>query len=412
MDVVVHAVKQLEDNPWSPHSKSLRGILEEKVSPDVLDILVFETAGRIQLQADLTITTDNIVIAGESAPWPGIFITDYTFEIQDAKNVHLRHLNIWGLNHRHDRDGPQLQDFDTLRLQAKDPAKPMTGIEVYRCFIGFGTDETVSNWHFQDARTDLHSTLWIENIIAYGLNRAGHPEGDHSKGMIIGEGTGQNTVLRNLFAYNNDRNPIVGAAPTLVANNIILGSSRRAISSGDGVITTSIQNNVMLGYRDSLMLENQFKSIFAATNTPKPGSQIHIDGWFGWHGLDHPDDVYFKGTNDQYRVPSPPAGVPTATVFPTTDVVSMVLPVIGPRHRHPIADALVAEAQGLWDGTGQQKLFRIDHESEAGVDWNEIPSVEAERTIGHEVPVDLDETNWRDWLDQLAQGDIAQDTPN
>jgi hypothetical protein len=67
-----------------------------------------------------------------------------------------------------------------------------------------------------------------DSLLAWGLDRANHPKGKHSKGALIcsmdSDGDcGRITLLRNLFAHNRDRNPDVkgtSIGPVEIVNNV------------------------------------------------------------------------------------------------------------------------------------------------------------------------------------------------
>ncbi len=78
----------------------------------------------------------------------------------------------------------------------------------------------------------MHDVTFSNCIIAEALRNVGHSKGEHSNGMLIGKFTKNIAVIRNLFAHNALRNPLLtGSSSTVVINKVVY-DTRGAIHSG------------------------------------------------------------------------------------------------------------------------------------------------------------------------------------
>ena len=105
----------------------------------------------------------------------------------------------------HGADPEQLDSLDIWGGQGSDYHE---NIIVDHCSVGWGVDE-----NFSTAYT-LRKVTISHNLIHEGLMNAGHPKGQHSKGLFVwGKYSPNMTVSlhHNFLAHNYDRNPLVTA---------------------------------------------------------------------------------------------------------------------------------------------------------------------------------------------------------
>lgn len=194
---------------------SLRACVEAK-GPRVC---IFRTSGTVELNTPLQ-PRSMLYVAGQTAPGDGI-------QLRMAGSRHGP-LVIHGV---HDIVVRFLKLRPGARARQSANVDAVTVENASRVYLGnlsmmFATDET-ANIHVSDG-TASDITL-ADNIIALSLDHANHPDGRHSKGVLIcsGDGTknacGRISLLRNIVAHHRDRNPDVKATregPVEVVNNI------------------------------------------------------------------------------------------------------------------------------------------------------------------------------------------------
>jgi hypothetical protein len=88
------------------------------------------------------------------------------------------------------------------------------------CSLSWATDEVVNSWY------DAHHITIQWSIISEGLHCSTHPDGCHSKGMLLGsEGSHSISIHHNLFAHNHERSPRIKTNGLVdVVNNVIYNS--------------------------------------------------------------------------------------------------------------------------------------------------------------------------------------------
>ena len=178
-------------------------------------IVVFEVGGVIDLSetgGELDPESDNMIVAGQTAPGPGITLIKGTFEI-DGENVVVQHIRS--------RAGTETAPGASGEGDAADSiaiADGSSNVVVDHCTASWGTDENLS---CGDTASDV---TFSNNLIAHGLAAPGlHPDGEeHSNGTLVGHDTEGMAILGNLYAHDNDRNPrLKGGTRSVVANNVV-----------------------------------------------------------------------------------------------------------------------------------------------------------------------------------------------
>lgn len=214
----------------STREGSLRWCLNQNGTKTIL----FKVSGTIFLTSNLSISKDNVTIAGQSAPGDGICIGGFPVSLS-ANNVIIRYLRF--------RMG------DSLDSNA-DGADALGGrykknIIVDHCSMSWSTDECVSIYGNEN------STLqWC--IVSESLRLSGHTKGAHGYGGIWG---GKNASFHhNLMAHHDSRVPRLGP------------STETQLSE-----YTDIRNNVYYNYAGEGCYGAENMNVNIVNNFYKPG---------------------------------------------------------------------------------------------------------------------------------------------
>lgn len=186
------------------------GTLRDCIAKGFPRVCVFEVSGRIKLSKELVITQPNLIIAGQTAPSPGILVSNAGITVK-SHHVRIEHIAVRAGD---DSAGPDPRSRDSLSIQTSSAYQ----VKLRNLSLSWGVDENFST--YQGVKD-----ITIENsIISEGLMNSIHPKGSHSMGALVGE-SARNVVFRNnLLAANNDRNirwkfDTTGA----MINNVIYG---------------------------------------------------------------------------------------------------------------------------------------------------------------------------------------------
>jgi hypothetical protein len=178
---------------------------------------VFEVSGRIQLQSNLIVGSPFITIAGQSAPAPGILVTGGTLRIEThdvlVQHVFFRPGDENTLSPYDSRDGVGLRAYHD----------DVYNVVLDRISVSWAIDENIGMYIGKAGRTMRDVTI-SNSIISEALANSKHSDGLHSMGLLVGEHIKNVSVLRNLFATNHKRNPMLkGGVTAEVMNNVVYG---------------------------------------------------------------------------------------------------------------------------------------------------------------------------------------------
>jgi len=189
---------------------SLRAALEATGPRTV----IFEVGGMIDLSDDIYITSPYLTVAGQTAPSPGITLRYAGLQIQthDVLVQHLR-IRVGDLvtpSSLGQRDGIQIQNQNT----------PPYNVVIDHVSLSWNTDKNMSTWYA------LHDVTISHSIIAEPLWDAR----GQNYNLLIGDYSTNVTVLGNMFAHSDERNPYAkGATGTVVVNNLLYDFSQVGI---------------------------------------------------------------------------------------------------------------------------------------------------------------------------------------
>ncbi|HPR32538.1 MAG TPA: hypothetical protein PLK12_10595 [Prolixibacteraceae bacterium] len=323
-------------------------------------IVVFEVGGVINLSGIiLRINNPYITIAAQTAPSPGITLVNGSLNIS-TNDVILQHIMIRPGSGGHET-GWEPDGLSTVGAN---------NVLIDHCSFSWAVDEncSASGDRFkgnnpEEWRMNTSHDITISNcIIAEGLSYATHSKGQHSMGSLIHDNATNIAVIKNLYASNNDRNPLFKAgAMGVVVNNYIYNPGSAAIRysevesewEGHEIIPgkmTVMGNVLQLGPSSKsiplLKAGNGSCSIYMSENLAKDIKGGNI--------------AKYSGLTEN-RVSEPPIWCNNIDVIPCRDVKDVVLEAAGARpwNRDPIDARIV---QSAIDGTGKI----INSEAEVG----------------------------------------------
>ncbi len=161
------------------------GSFRAAVSGTAKKIVVFDVAGVIPLESDLTIGA-NTTILGQTAPYPGITLRYYTVR-PNGNNIIMRFIRV--------RRG---QEKDVNDGADATWARNFTGMIIDHCSFSWSIDEVAS---FYD--NNNFTMQWC--TLGESLNNAGHGKGAHGYGGIWGGKLA--SFHHNMIAHTNNRAP-------------------------------------------------------------------------------------------------------------------------------------------------------------------------------------------------------------
>ncbi len=340
-------------------------------------VIEFTVGGMIDLGGrSLKVAQPFVTIAGETAPSPGITLTNGGMGV-GTHDVIVRHIRIRpGAGTRAPKSGWEVDGLAT--------GGGAHDVIVDRCSLTWATDEnlsasgprfngaTVAEWR----KNTSHRITFSHCIIGEGLNESTHAKGSHSKGTLVHDNASDIAIVGNLYISNDDRNPFFkGGARGVVVNNLIHNPGRRvmqfALNPGEwtghpferGVML--IVGNVArkgastaakiaflesMGPADVLLRDNQF---FDASGAGLPVSVMRRDREKGL--------VAHEIGTDLRMLDTPPFWPSRLKARPATETAEWVLANAGARawDRDAIDRRLIEEAR-----TGGGRI--IDFESEVG----------------------------------------------
>ena len=305
---------------------SLRAALEATGPRTV----IFEVGGMIDLSDDIYITSPYLTVAGQTAPSPGITLRYAGLQIQ-THDVLVQHLRI--------RVGdlvvpPSLGQRDCIQIQNQNT--PPYNVVIDHVSLSWNTDKNMSTWY------PLHDVTISHSIISEPL-WAGRSQ---NYNLLVGDYSTNITVLGNLFAHANERNPYdKGATSAVVVNNLIYDPGILATTFSDydnsgGTILASVVGNVLIAGPSTT--DSTLVSIVAAGSFPlQPGSRVYI------HDNVAPRQLYVSSGYAWAVVGTPPVSLAGLAILPSSQVEAWVRGTAGarPADRDAVDLRLLTEEQ-------------------------------------------------------------------
>jgi hypothetical protein len=163
-----------------------------------------------------------ITIAGETAPSPGITLTNAGVAVA-THDVIMRHIHV-----RPGAEGHALKSG--WEVDGLSTVQGAYDVIIDHCSFSWATDENLSasGPRFEGAtakewrENTSHRITFSQCLIAEGLRNSAHAKGPHSMGSLIHDNTSDIFIYGNLYLSNNARNPLFkGGARGAVVNNFI-----------------------------------------------------------------------------------------------------------------------------------------------------------------------------------------------
>jgi len=234
------------------------GSLRSAIYKNVPRIVVFEVSGVIELKRTLRVFNPYLFIAGQTAPYPGITLKNYSLGIS-SHDILIQGLKIRpGIASGKQIDGINIAD-DSTKLY---------NIVVDHCSISWATDENIGILNGGNGITI--SNCIISEALTYK---------NHSCGLLA-MNTGQISIIKNLFVHNADRNPLVrgDSQEALIANNLIYNSDTHALYFGSRgpkglpLKATALNNFYLPG------IQNRNGYIISISSEIHVGSRLFLKG--------------------------------------------------------------------------------------------------------------------------------------
>lgn len=342
-------------------NSSGKGSLREAVDFKGPRIVVFDVSGYIDitLGGEIRVRNPYLTIAGQTAPSPGIFLKGNGLSIR-THDVLVQHI---GIRVGDDPRGERGSQRDGLEI-ADQPEGSNTcyNVVIDHVSVSWGVDENMSV--IQGAKN-----ITIANSInSEALDSPLHPKSGHAYGLLYNGLISRVSVMKNLFAHNDGRNPRgKGDQDTVFINNVVYDWGQQSSSYGGaadiGPILTSIIGNVYIRglsttRLDALRIHDPASSeskLFLADNltadTPNPAAD---DPWLNMV-------IESGGPKEAHvRANRPPIPLPDGLSIESSNTVEVsVLTNAGTRpvDRDAVDKRIVAD---VTNGTGKVILSQDD----------------------------------------------------
>jgi len=179
-------------------------------------LIVFEVSGTISASRarELRYPADNFTIAGQTAPSPGITLKGYKLTFNGVNDGLVQHLRVRVGDDTAVPGGTDCSYRDNINVGATAPS---TNVVIDHCSMSWAIDEN-AGLGYKGSRNITYSN----SIMAEGLYNSCHSKGAHSMGMLISEGGGPYSIIKNLFMSNRARNPEIYDSELELINNLIV----------------------------------------------------------------------------------------------------------------------------------------------------------------------------------------------
>jgi pectate lyase len=341
------------------------GSLREALESSGRRFVVFEVSGTIDVSEQIVVDDPYVTVAGQTAPGGGITLRAADGNTTGLVDVRTHDVVIRFLRFRAGApEGVSGENLDGLNIWHENGHD----VVIDHNSFSWAVDENVSTW--DGAKRITFS--W--NIIGEGLRYATHPEGEHSKGLLVsGEDTRDMSVHHNLFVHNTARNPQISAPGRVqVVNNVIYdyGDSALQTSNAHGAPKIDVVANYFKAGEDS---DPDRYEVDGYPIRDKGAWSVHVTGNVGPHGRTLGSQRDLVSPEDQdLVVDEAPAGMPPITTTRAEQAYKDVLAKAGARV--PYLDDVDAR---LIDDVRRGEGGMVDDPDDVG-GWPSLPQGEAQ----------------------------------
>lgn len=168
--------------------------------------IVFKVSGYITLQSSLNIKNPNITIAGQTAPGDGITLRGNGNDVAPLL-VQTNNVIIRGIRIRVGKGGNKGVNGDAVTMTNG------ANIIFDHCSFSWATDEIINPYGaskitFQNC-VFSEALMYSSHAYSTDISSSSYYQ-PHSMGMLVGNGSTEITLFNNIFAHNNQRNPLIG----------------------------------------------------------------------------------------------------------------------------------------------------------------------------------------------------------
>jgi pectate lyase len=324
-------------------------------------IVVFEVSGTIDVREQIVIDDPYLTVAGQTAPGGGITLKAADDNTSGLVDISTHDVVIRFMRFRTGAPpsvtGENLDGVNIWRDTGHD-------VIIDHNSFSWAVDENVSIWD------DAHDVTFSWNIIAQGLRESTHPDGEHSKGLLVsGDATEDISVHHNLFAHNTARNPQVTSPGRIqVVNNLVFNYGDIALQTSNpyGPPQVEIVGNYFKAGPDS---DPERYEIDAYPIEDAGDWSLHLLGNVGPHGTaDGPQSELVSPEDRGLVVEAAPLDLPSVTTTSAEQAMEDVL--MGAGARVPFLDPVDEQ---MIDDVHNERGRMINDESEMG-GWPTLPA--------------------------------------
>jgi len=273
--------------------------------------IIFRVGGTINLETSLSIRNPFITIAGQTAPGDGITLSLGPNETTsalfvEASDVVIRHIRI--------RVGPA-----SIGECCRDAITLFDGADraiVDHVSLSWGTDETINAWGTAK-NISIQRSIISESLLISSHSEDGEIQ-PHSMGALFGDRVDGVSLHHNLFAHNNQRNPLinsnVGATYEHVNNVIYNYGDFASVFNGlgsDALKVNHIGNLYLPGANSRL---NRWE----VGVQPGSSTSVYVRDNIGPHRQNGDDEFAIVGSNVNFVEPAP-RSFQSNTPFPVSN---------------------------------------------------------------------------------------------